>query len=321
MTARGRTLGTITFAMAESGRVYSDRDLPLLEDLARRGAMAIDNSRLYQNAEAANRAKDEFLATLSHELRTPLTAILGWARLLRSGATDAKTQELAFETIERSARAQAELIDEILDISRIVTGKFELAVGPVDLLQLTRQILDSFRPAAEAKEITMELESSEPEIVMKGDPTRLKQVVWNLISNALKFSDPGATVAVKVEQREARVKLSVHDTGRGIDPEFLPHVWERFRQADSTTTRQFGGLGLGLSVVKHLVELHGGSVGVTSEGVGRGATFTVEFPVQPADVAEPAHPTPGPDASGALAGRTMPVVGDPSGTSSAPMKH
>jgi PAS domain S-box-containing protein len=281
MTARGRTVGTITFALAESGRFYSDRDLPLLEDLARRGAIAVDNARLYQEAEAANRAKDEFLATLSHELRTPLTAILGWARMLRSGATDARTQELAFETIERSARAQAVLIDEILDISRIVTGKFELAVAPVDLMQLTRQILDSFHPAAEAKKISLELESVEPQVAMRGDPGRLKQVIWNLISNALKFSDPGARVTVRLEQLESRVRLSVHDTGRGIDPEFLPHVWERFRQADSTTTRQFGGLGLGLSVVRHLVELHGGTVAVTSEGTGRGATFTVEFPVHP----------------------------------------
>jgi PAS domain S-box-containing protein len=310
MTARGRTLGTITFALAESGRFYSERDLPLLEDLARRGAIAVDNARLYQEAESANRAKDEFLATLSHELRTPLTAILGWARMLRTGSTDPKTQELAFETIERSAKAQAELIDEILDISRIVTGKFELAVAPVDLLQLTKQILDSFHPAAEAKQIRLELESSTPKIAMRGDPARLKQVIWNLVSNALKFSDPGATVLVRLERSDARVRLSVHDTGRGIDPEFLPHVWERFRQADSTTTRQFGGLGLGLSVVRHLVELHGGSVEVTSEGLGRGATFTVEFPVQTDDVAEPVVKPVRPDAAGALAGRTMLVVDD-----------
>ena len=310
MTARGRTLGAITFAMAESGRFYSDRDLPLLEDLARRGAIAVDNARLYQDAESANRAKDEFLATLSHELRTPLTAILGWARLMRSGATDAKTQELAFETIERSAKAQAELIDEILDISRIVTGKFELAVAPVDLLQLTWQILDSFHPAAEAKKIKLELESSAPKIAMRGDPARLKQVIWNLISNALKFSDAGASVAVKLERLESRVKLSVRDTGRGIDPEFLPHVWERFRQADSTTTRQFGGLGLGLSVVRHLVELHGGAVEVASEGLGRGATFTVEFPVQAGEVAAPIPSPLLAEAAGALAGRTMLVVDD-----------
>jgi PAS domain S-box-containing protein len=310
MTARGRTLGAITFALAESGRFYSDRDLPLLEDLARRGAIAIDNSRLYQEAESANRAKDEFLATLSHELRTPLTAILGWARLLRSGATDPKTQELAFETIERSAKAQAELIDEILDISRIVTGKFELAVSPVDLAQLTRQILDSFHPAAEAKQIKLEMKSSAAKIPMRGDPARLKQIIWNLVSNALKFSDAGATVTVSLDELESRVRLSVHDTGRGIEPEFLPHVWERFRQADSTTTRQFGGLGLGLSVVRHLVELHGGSVEATSKGLGHGATFTIEFPVQGANAAETMSRIVRPDAAGALAGRTMLVVDD-----------
>jgi PAS domain S-box-containing protein len=276
MTTRGKTLGALTVVYGDSGRRYFAEDVPFVEEIARRAAMALDNARLYQAAEAANRAKDEFLATLSHELRTPLTAIAGWAHMLQIG-TDEPTTELAIDTILRSAKSQAELIDDLLDLSRVVAGTLHLNVVAVDLALLIEEVVVAARPAAEAKNLTVEIPRLEGALV-RGDERRLRQVIWNLVSNAVKFTDAGGTIRIALSVSGPMARVEVADTGRGIDAAFLPHVWERFRQGDSSTSRQHGGLGLGLAVVRHLVELHGGTVHVASDGPGRGSTFSVEIP-------------------------------------------
>jgi signal transduction histidine kinase len=278
MVARGRTLGTLTVVQGDSGRRYSREDVPLVEELARRAAMALDNARLYEAAEAANRAKDQFLATLSHELRTPLTAISGWAHMLEAGMTDETTTRLAVETIVRSARSQAELIDDLLDLSRVAAGTLHLEVKDVDLTRLAQDAVVSARPAAQARGVRLDMDAPSP-VIVRGDERRLRQIVWNLLSNAVKFTGEGGEVRVSVKASTTNASLEVSDTGRGIEPEFLPHVWDRFRQADSSTSREYGGLGLGLSVVRHLAELHGGSVRAESAGRDRGARFTVELPL------------------------------------------
>jgi signal transduction histidine kinase/CheY-like chemotaxis protein len=278
MIAHGRTLGALTVVYGESGRQFTEADVPLVEDLARRAAVAIDNARLYEEAESANRAKDEFLATLSHELRTPLTAISGWAHMLEHGMTDEATSKLAVATIVRSAKAQAELIDDLLDLSRVVAGTLHLDVADVDLAPLVSEVILAAKPAADAKSIQLELSSPSQPVMIRGDDRRLRQIVWNLVTNAIKFTNEGrVTVTLAIAGTFARIEVS--DTGRGIDRSFLPHVWDRFRQADSSTSREYGGLGLGLSVVKNLVEVHGGTVVAESEGLGLGATFRIELPL------------------------------------------
>jgi len=230
-------------------------------------------------AETANRMKDEFLATLSHELRTPLTAMLGWARLLRSGELDADTAARAVETIESNARLQAQLIEDLLDVSRIILGKLPLGLRPVELALVTEAALDAVRPAAAAKSIRL-LRILDPAIgLVSGDPDRLQQVVWNLLSNAVKFTSSKGQVEIKLERVGRFAQITVSDTGKGISAEFLPFVFDRFRQADSSSTRVHGGLGLGLALVRHLVELHGGSVHAASAGEGEGATFSVQLPL------------------------------------------
>jgi PAS domain S-box-containing protein len=246
-------------------------------------------------AEQANRLKDEFLATVSHELRTPLTAILGWSHLLRGGGLEGDAASKAVETIERNARSQAQLIDDLLDVSRIVTGKLRLDIVPVRPDSFIDPAVEAVRPAAEAKGVRLQkLIDTGVETVM-GDPARLQQVVWNLLTNAVKFTPRGGRVQVSLERVNSSVEIVVADRGAGIAPEFLPHVFERFRQADQQTTRQHGGLGLGLAIVRHLVELHGGSVRAESEGEGRGSTFTVMLPVAPihrrAEAGERVHPS------------------------------
>ncbi len=232
--------------------------------------------------ETANRMKDEFLATVSHELRTPLNAILGWVRMLRTDSLRPEKKTHALETIERNASVQSQLIEDLLDVSRIVTGKLRLQVTTVDIASVVENATEAVRPAATAKGVSL-THSIEPGAgTILGDPDRLQQVVWNLLSNGVKFTPRGGTVSVKVARRECLVDIVVSDTGQGIKPEFLPHVFERFRQADATTTREFGGLGLGLAIVRSLVELHGGSVKVVSRGRGKGSTFTVSLPVSPA---------------------------------------
>jgi PAS domain S-box-containing protein len=279
LIARGRTLGAITFVTAESGRQYTEIDLSYAEDLARRAALAVDNARLYREAQEANRTKDEFLATVSHELRTPLTAVLGWARILRSGGIDEATAMRALETIERNARSQAQLVEDLLDVSRIITGKLRLDVRPVELKSVIDLAIEAIRPAAEAKGVRLQVVLDPAAGPISGDPDRLQQIIWNLLSNAVKFTPRDGRVQVRLERVHSHVELAVSDTGAGIEPKFLPFVFERFRQADGTSTRQYGGLGLGLAIVRHLVELHGGQVHAASPGENQGSTFTVELPL------------------------------------------
>jgi CheY-like chemotaxis protein len=265
--------------IAESGRCYGPSDLALAEELAHRAALAIDNARLYGEAQAANRLRDEFLATVSHELRTPLNAILGWAQLLRDGKLDADGSSHAFEIIERNAKTQAALIEDILDVSRIITGKLHLDAEAVELVPLTEAAIDVVRPAAQAREIQLAV-SLDPRVgSIRGDVNRLQQVVWNLLSNAIKFTPEGGRVSIRLERAHNNARIVVSDTGIGIKPEFLPHVFDRFRQADSAYTRKHGGLGLGLAIVRHLVEMHGGTVRAESEGEDHGASFIVTLPL------------------------------------------
>ena len=243
-------------------------------------------------AEAANRAKDEFLATVSHELRAPLTPILLWTRLLRAGTLDAAAAQRAIEAIDSNAKAQAQVVEDLLDVSRVITGNLRLDVRPVALPPIVDAVVESMRAAAEAKGVTVEVvrHANVPEV--SGDAGRLQQIVWNLLSNAIKFAPCGERVAVELAPVAAAVELTVRDTGTGISAEFLPYVFERFRQADATPTRQYGGLGLGLAIVRHLVELHGGTVRAESAGEGQGASFIVQLPVRAAAPADAAAPRP-----------------------------
>jgi PAS domain S-box-containing protein len=229
-------------------------------------------------AENANRLKDEFLAVLSHELRTPLTAILGWSKMLMDGYVADETRASALASIYRNAASQAQLIDDLLDISRIVTGRLRIDARPVDLASVVEAAVAGVRPAAAAKSLTLRVEADPRAGAVSGDPERLQQVVWNLLTNAVKFTPKGGRVEVRLARAGARVEVAVADTGAGIEPDFLPHVFERFRQADMGTTRRHGGLGLGLAIVHRLVDLHGGSAHAESEGRGRGSTFRVLLP-------------------------------------------
>src|SRR5215813_8412999 len=262
LTARGRTLGVISFMTVRSGRRFDALDLGLVEELARRAALALDNAELYRRAEEANRAKDEFLATVSHELRTPLAAILGWSQLLLNGELSEEKRKRALQTLERNARAQTRLVEDLLDVSRIVSGKTRLNLEATDLARVVESALDSARPAAEARGIR--LAAALESCTLQGDPERLHQILWNLLSNAIKFTPRGGRVSVALCAADGWAELEVSDTGQGIRSDFLAHIFERFRQADTTATRSHGGLGLGLSIVRHLVELHGGTVGATS---------------------------------------------------------
>ena len=271
-----------------------------------------------REAEAANRMKDEFLTTLSHELRTPLTSILGWAQLLRKGDLDETTTARGLELIERAAILQAKLIEDLLDISRIITGKLRTEVRPVRLAPVIDAAIEVVRPAAEAKDIRLESRLDPLAGAVSGDPDRLQQVVWNLLSNAIKFTPKKGRVEVRLERAGSHARIAVSDTGQGIEPQFLPYVFERFRQADASTTRGHGGLGLGLAIVRQLVELHGGMVHAQSAGAGRGSTFAVELPMSPVGDGERASQGPvpavaaglGPGESAALEGVRMLVVDD-----------
>jgi PAS domain S-box-containing protein len=284
----GRTLGTIALVASTSERQYTQDDLALAEELARRVAVALDHARLFElaqrerdRAEEANRAKDLFLSTLSHELRTPLNAIVGWTRMLQTGAISPEKREKALATIDRNARTQVALVEDILDLSRIVTGKMRLEVVPVDVSQVVESAIETVRPAADAKGVRVQVALQDEAEPVMADPNRLQQVVWNLLSNAIKFTPEGGRVNVQLRRVDSSIEITVADTGQGIDPGFLPHVWERFKQADSTTTRAHGGLGLGLAIVKHLVEMHGGSVVAESDGLDLGASFRIRIPVAP----------------------------------------
>jgi PAS domain S-box-containing protein len=236
-----------------------------------------------KQAESANRVKDEFIATLSHELRTPLTPILGWAQLLRHRAADQVTLQRGLEVVEQNARVQAKLIDDLLDMSRIVTGKLQVKMQSVEIQPIIRAAIEAVRPAADAKGVRIELATNRSPIQLTADPNRLQQVVWNLLSNAVKFTPNGGFVTVSTEQVGVELRIVVADTGEGIVPEFLPYVFDRFSQADSTDVRTHGGLGVGLAIVRYIVELHGGTVMVESLGKGCGTTFTVSLPMKPAE--------------------------------------
>jgi PAS domain S-box-containing protein len=259
----------------ERAAVEREREQLLLSERTARG-----------EAERANRLKDDFVAALSHELRTPLNAILGWAELLRRAPRDAATIERGLAVIERNTRAQAQLIADLFDVSRIVSGKLRLELELCDLSSVVSQAIDTLKPSADAKRIAIECHVERGLESIAGDPARLSQVVWNLVSNAIKFTSEGGRVTVRVERDGACAALTVSDTGTGIRSEFLPYLFDRFRQADASTTRRFGGLGLGLTIVKQLVELHGGSVTAHSEGEGRGATFVVKLPFDHAAFSE-----------------------------------
>ena len=297
----GEVLGGLFFGHPDAG-VFTERTARIVEGLAAQAAVAMDNARLYEAAQRAraeaeqaateserlyqearesSRLKDEFLAMISHELRTPLTAILGWAHLLRTGQFTGGNTAKAMETIERNARAQAQLIDDLLDVSRIITGKLRLDVRTVDPNFFIESAIESVRPAAEAKGIRVQKIMDTGVVSVSGDPVRLQQVVWNLLSNAIKFTPKGGRVQIRLERVNSHIEIAVSDDGAGIAPEFLPHVFDRFRQADQRTTRQHGGMGLGLAIVHHLVELHGGTVRAESHGLGQGSTFTVLLPVAP----------------------------------------
>ena len=243
-----------------------------------RAALLVRERDARRHAEEADRLKDEFLATLSHELRTPLTSILGWASMIRNGEVEGPSAERAIETIERNARSQARLIDDLLDVSRIITGNLRLELNPLNLVPIVEAAVDALRPTADAKglELTTEFSSA---CLVRGDANRLRQVIWNLLSNAIKFTPRGGGVQIVLDCVDGIVRLKVSDTGEGISAEFLPYVFDRFRQAEGSISRRQGGLGLGLAVVRHLVELHGGNVSAESSGLGSGSTFTVDLPM------------------------------------------
>ncbi|HEV7763915.1 MAG TPA: ATP-binding protein [Thermoanaerobaculia bacterium] len=255
------------------------REIAILQQRALSLENEIELRKELENAlRQSLRAKDEFLATLSHELRTPLTAIIGWARMLEAGVVDPTLVTTAIGTIDRCARAQASLIDDLLDISRIITGKFSLRADVVDLAGIARGAVDTLRLAADARNITIDLHIPIGPTMVNGDATRLQQIVWNLLSNAMKFSKNGTRVTIEVMHDDTNALLTIRDEGRGIAAELLPHVFEPFRQGDSSSTRSHGGLGLGLAIVKHVTEMHGGTVLATSDGPDRGATFVVTLP-------------------------------------------
>ncbi|MBI2207775.1 MAG: GAF domain-containing protein [Candidatus Rokubacteria bacterium] len=284
VSRRGEVLGGLFFGHPQPA-MFTERAEQIAVALAAQAAIAMDNARLYEkemraraDAETANRSKDEFLATLSHELRTPLNAVLGWTVMLRAGQLDEPTRARALQAIERNARGQAQLIEDLLDISRIVAGKLLLESRPVDLGAVTEAALDALRPAADARRIELSVAVDDGAIPVIGDPARLQQIIWNLLSNAVKFTPEGGRVALRVTSGSEYTDIVVSDTGLGITADVLPYVFDRFRQGDSSSTRRHGGLGLGLALVKHLTELHGGSVAVQSDGPGHGATFTVRLP-------------------------------------------
>jgi PAS domain S-box-containing protein len=271
------TIGAITFVFAESGRHYTADDLKFAQDVAARAVLAIDNALAYRRTYEASRLKDEFLATLSHELRTPLNAVLGYAQMLSTGVFQGDREGHAITVLLRNAESLRQIIEDVLDVSRITSGKLRLNVVPVDLHTIVRNAVATMQPAADAKGVALEMTVAPDVPSVPGDPDRLQQVVWNLLSNAVKFTGRGGHVQLRLAHTGSSIQLVVADDGQGIDPTFLPHIFERFRQADSRFAREHGGLGLGLAIVRELVQLHGGTVSASSGGAGTGATFTVSL--------------------------------------------
>jgi PAS domain S-box-containing protein len=280
LIARGRVLGALTLLVTDfSLRRYDQPDLAFVEDVARRTTLAVENARLYQAAEKANEAKDDFLAVLSHELRTPLTPILGWVYLLREEKPDQVIYNRALQIIESNARAQERLIEDLIDVSRIMAGRMEFDKRMLDLAPLIASCIEAERRGADAKALRFHVVLNPDVGRVLADEERLRQVVRNLLTNAIKFTPESGVVEVRLESSDTHACISVKDNGQGIDPELLPHVFERFRQGDSSTARRQGGLGLGLTIVRSIVEAHEGTVHVESEGIGKGATFVVELPL------------------------------------------
>jgi PAS domain S-box-containing protein len=309
----GRVAAVVTLVSHVADR-FSPSDTLVVEDIARRIRLAVDRIQLYREAQEANRLKDEFLGTLSHELRTPLNAIFGWARILRTRDLDDSTAH-AVKVIERNAEAQVRLIEEVLDVSRIITGKMNLAMDSVDVAAIVHATMDTVRPAIQAKRIRFEEQIDEEVAPVFGDAHRLQQVFWNLLSNALKFTGNDGVITVTLRRVDESVEFEITDTGMGIRRDVLPFVFDRFRQADASTTRTHGGLGLGLAIVRHIVELHGGSVRAASAGEGTGATFTINLPVAGRHPAPPLalssnSSTHDPQFPSLLAGRVVLVVED-----------
>jgi signal transduction histidine kinase/CheY-like chemotaxis protein len=285
-TIRGDRFDVLFTAIFPPSGSSFDRVLVSLVDVSERKAIVRERERLLaseqaarRQAEEASRFRDEFMATLSHELRTPLTAILGWSRLLRAQPLTEEQIQHALEVIERNAQAQVQLVDDLLDVSRAIVGKLRLDLRPVDLASVVTAATDTLRPTAEAKSVSLQAHLDEQAGQVSGDPDRLQQVVWNLLSNAVKFTPKGGHVEVRVERVGSSVEIAVSDTGVGISPEFMPYLFDRFRQADKSSGRRHAGLGLGLAIVRQLVELHGGTIRAESAGTGQGATFTVSLPV------------------------------------------
>ena len=272
----GRVIGTLTVIEDVTERVAREAELQAQVD-ARTQALAREKAAR-EDAEEANRLKDEFLATVSHELRTPLTAILGWSNMLLAGRLEGEAHDRALEIIHRNAQSQNQLISDLLDVSRIISGKLRLDLRTVELPAVIEAAVEATRPAADAKGVSLTTALDPRAGPINGDADRLQQVVWNLITNAIKFTPEGGEIAVGLGSVGTRVDITVRDSGMGIDREFLPHIFDRFRQADPGTNRVHGGMGLGLSIVRQLVELHGGTVKAESEGDGKGATFTVSLP-------------------------------------------
>lgn len=305
-----QAIGGLFFGHSQAG-VFSERIERIVVGVAAQAAVAVDNARLYEemrrsaeerkslleaeraaraDAERASLMKDEFLATLSHELRTPLSAILGWSQVLQMGDGEPVQLKEGLDTIVRNARVQSRLIDDLLDMNRIVSGKIRLDVQATDLAAVVEAAVDAVRPSADAKSIRLRRIVDPLAGPVSGDPARLQQVVWNLLTNAIKFTPKGGKINVLVERVNSHVEITVHDSGEGIAPELLAHVFDRFRQGDSSITRRHGGLGLGLSIVKQLVELHGGTVRAKSAGVGKGSTFIINLPLSPVREERREHP-------------------------------
>ena len=311
----GQLVGTLTIIEDVTERVT--REAELQAQVEARSRLLFSEKLARNEAERANRLKDDFLATISHELRNPLNAILGWAHMLRLGTLNQANSERAVEVIYRNAKSQTQLVADLLDVSRIISGKLRLDVRTVDLIQIVNAAVDSIRPAAEAKSIRLQTMLDPAAGPISGDADRLQQIVWNLLSNAVKFTPKGGGIKVKVQRIDSHVEVEVSDSGVGISKEFLPYVFDRFRQADASSTRIHGGLGLGLSIVHQLVDLHGGSVSVRSEGEGKGATFTITLPFvgvvttpQESESGQPANEVITFDGLPSLEGLTVLVVDD-----------
>jgi signal transduction histidine kinase len=288
----GEVIGGLFFGHPRAG-VFTDRSQRIVTGVAAHAAVALDNARLYDmtqsllvreraaraEAERMSELRDEFVATLSHELRTPLSAILGWSQVMRTKSMEPSDMNKALEVIERNARMQMQLIEDLLDMGRITSGKLRLEIQSAQPTAFVEAAIQTVKPAADAKEIRIDRALDSSAGLVSGDPSRLQQIVWNLLSNAIKFTPSGGRIQVSVRRVDSQIEIDVADNGMGIAPDFLEHVFERFRQSDAASTHKYGGLGLGLSIVKHLVDLHGGTVRVQSAGEGSGTTFTVRLPI------------------------------------------